>query len=91
MKTKPQTLQNRIIKETFTKKKRMSKALSVKKKMRSGRTDTQTSKHTDLFINTIGMEYSEKMLQVNLGSPCPQLLQKSGKSTKKILKKQSKV
>ena len=33
MKSKPQTLQNQIIKETFAKN-RMSKALSVQKKMR---------------------------------------------------------
>ena len=35
-----------ILPSTFAKK-RMSKALSVKKKMRSGRTDRQTHRHTD--------------------------------------------
>ena len=38
MKSKSEILQNHIIKETFAKN-RMSKALSVKKKMRSGRTN----------------------------------------------------
>ena len=43
MKSKPQTLQNQIIKESFAKN-RMSKALFVKKKIADGRTDRQTSK-----------------------------------------------
>ena len=46
MKSKPETLQNQIIKETFAKN-RMSKALSVQKKIGHGRTD----RHTDLSIN----------------------------------------
>ena len=45
------TLQNRIIKETFAKK-RMSKALFVQKKKGYGCTaDTHTHTHTDLSIN----------------------------------------
>ena len=43
MKSKPKTLQNQIIKETFAKN-RMSKALSVQKKIGYGRTDTHTDK-----------------------------------------------
>ena len=54
MKSKPETLQNRIIKETSAKK-RISKALSVQKKMQSGRTDKQTRRHTDVPINGIGI------------------------------------
>ena len=46
MKSKPETLQNRFIKETFAKN-RMSKALSAQKKIGYGRTDTQT----DLWIH----------------------------------------
>ena len=41
------TLQSQIIKETFAKN-RMSKALSVQKKIGHGRTDRQTDRHTDL-------------------------------------------
>ena len=50
MKILIKTLQNRIIKETFAKK-RMSKALFVQKKKGYGRTDRQTDRHTDLSIN----------------------------------------
>ena len=42
MKSKPKTLQNQIIKETFAKN-RMSKALFVQKKIGPGRTDRQTN------------------------------------------------
>ena len=41
MKSKPETLQNRFVKETFAKN-RMSKALFVQKKIADGRTDRQT-------------------------------------------------
>ena len=47
MKSKPETLQNRFIKETFAKN-RMSKALSVQKKIGHGRTDGQTD--TQIFL-----------------------------------------
>ena len=47
LKSKPKTLQNRIIKETFAKN-RMSKAFSVQKKIGSGRTDRQTD--TQIFL-----------------------------------------
>ena len=53
MKSKPQTLQNQIIKETFAKN-RMSKALFVQKKIADGRTDRQTDRHRD-SINYIGI------------------------------------
>ena len=53
MKSKPETLQNRIIKETFAKN-RMSKALFVQKKIVHGRTDRQTDRHRD-SINYIGI------------------------------------
>ena len=43
MKSKPKTLQNRFIKETFAKN-RMSKALSVQKKIAIGRTHRHTDK-----------------------------------------------
>ena len=49
MKSKPETLQNRFIKETFAKN-RMSKALFVKKKIVHGRTDRQTDRQTDIEI-----------------------------------------
>ena len=52
-KSKPKTLQNRIIKETFAKN-RMSKALFVQKKIVHGRTDRQTDRHRD-SINYIGI------------------------------------
>ena len=52
MKSKPETLQNRFIKETFAKN-RMSKALFVQKKIVHGRTDRQTDRHRD-SINYIG-------------------------------------
>ena len=41
MKSKPETLQNRFVKETFAKN-RMSKAFFVQKKIADGRTDRQT-------------------------------------------------
>ena len=49
MKSKPETLQNRFIKETFEKN-RMSKSLFVKKKIADGRTDRQNDRQTDLSI-----------------------------------------
>ena len=49
MKSKPETLQNRFIKETFAKN-RMSKALFVQKKIAHGRTDRQTDRMTDIEI-----------------------------------------
>ena len=49
METKPETLQNQIVKETFAKN-RMSKALSVQKKIAFGRTDRQTDRQILLFI-----------------------------------------
>ena len=62
------TLQNRIIKETFAKK-RMSKARSVQKKMRYGRTDRQTDRQTDrrtdLSINYIGIGTSNSPIGCN--------------------------
>ena len=48
MKSKPETLQNRIIEETFAKK-RMSKALFVQKKIADGRTDGQNDRQTSIF------------------------------------------
>ena len=48
MKSKPETLQNRFIKETFAKN-RMSKALFVQKKIANGRTDRQTEWQTWKF------------------------------------------
>ena len=48
MKSKPQTLQNQIIKETFAKN-RMSKSLFVQKKIADGRTDRQTDRQTWKF------------------------------------------
>ena len=48
VKSKPQTLQNQIIKETFAKN-RMSKALFVQKKIADGRTDRQTDRQTWKF------------------------------------------
>ena len=54
MKILTKTLQNHIIREAFAKN-RMSKALSVQKKIGHGRTDTHTHTHThthtDLSIN----------------------------------------
>ena len=47
MKSKPETLQNQIIKETFAKN-RMSQALSVQKKIGHGWTDRQTD--TQIFL-----------------------------------------
>ena len=49
MKSKSETLQNQIIKETFAKN-RMSKAPSVQKKIGHGRTDRQTDTHIFLLI-----------------------------------------
>ena len=49
MKSKPETLPIRIIKETFAKN-RMSKALFVQKKIASGRTDRQTDRQKDMEI-----------------------------------------
>ena len=48
-KSKPKTLPNRIVKETFAKN-RMSKALSVQKKIGYGRTDRQTDRQIFVFI-----------------------------------------
>ena len=48
-KSKPQTLPNRIVIETFAKN-RMSKALSVQKKIAIGRTHRQTHRQILLFI-----------------------------------------
>ena len=58
MKSKPETLPIRIIKETFAKNRR-SKALSVQKKIASGRTDRQTDRHGN-SINYIGIGIMEK-------------------------------
>ena len=52
MKILTKTLQNHIIREAFAKN-RMSKALSVQKKIGHGPTDTHTHTHTDLSINYI--------------------------------------
>ena len=64
MKYKPETLQNRFIKEIFAKY-RMSKALFVQKKIGYGRTDTQTDRQTDRsFYSLYGLGFHPSQIYI---------------------------
>ena len=49
MKSKPETLQNQIVKESFAKN-RMSKALFVQKKIAHGRTDRDRQRDIEILL-----------------------------------------